>query len=133
QRACFPGVRDGHGGGGDGMTRIAIFLPSLAGGGAERSLLNVACGLAGEGMQVDLTLAKAEGSYLKLVPESVRVVDLKAPRTLASLPALAGYLRRERPVALLSALEHANVVAILAAKMARTKTRVVVSLRNTLS
>lgn len=41
------------------------------------------------------------------------------------------YLRQERPKALLSALDHANVVALWSQKLARVPTRVVVSVRST--
>jgi glycosyltransferase involved in cell wall biosynthesis len=45
---------------------------------------------------------------------------------------LARYLRRERPHAMLSALNHANIVSILARKIARVPIRLVVSERNSL-
>lgn len=43
------------------------------------------------------------------------------------------YLRRERPAAMLSALNHANVIACLAYRLARVPTRLVISEHNTLS
>jgi glycosyltransferase involved in cell wall biosynthesis len=107
---------------------VALFLPSLAGGGAERVVLNLAAGLAQRGVRTDLVLASAEGPYLPLVPPGVRVVDLKASRVLRSLGPLARYLRRERPLALLAALDHANLVAIVAARMAGGHTRTVISI-----
>jgi glycosyltransferase involved in cell wall biosynthesis len=112
--------------------RLAIFLPALYGGGAERSLLKLAQGIAARGYPVDLVLARAEGPYLAEMPESVRLVNLNAQRVLTSLPALVHYLQREQPAALLSAL-HANLVALLARRLAHVPTRVVVSERNTLS
>jgi glycosyltransferase involved in cell wall biosynthesis len=87
----------------------------------------LANGLAGRGFAVDLVLASAQGPYLQDVAPAVRVVDLKARRVASSLPALVRYLRRERPVALLSALNHANVIALLARAAAGGETRVVVS------
>lgn len=113
--------------------RITLFLPSLRGGGAERVMLNLAKGFAERGYKVDLVLAKAEGPYLSQVPENVRVIDLKSSRVLYSLPGLIRYLRQERPQALLSALDHANVVALWAKKLSRVPTRVVVSVHSTLS
>jgi glycosyltransferase involved in cell wall biosynthesis len=82
---------------------------------------------ADRGYEVDLVLAKAEGPYLKEVADAVRVVDLKSMRVLTSLPGLVRYLRRLRPLALLSALGQANVVAIVAKFLARIPTRLVVS------
>jgi len=113
--------------------RLALFVPSMAGGGAERITLTLARGLAERGYAVDLVLAQAEGPYLTEVPGSVRVVDLGASRVLLSLPALVAYLRRERPQAMLSALRHANIIALWARRLAGVPTRVVVSERDTLS
>lgn len=102
-------------------------------GGAERTMANLSRGLAGHGYTVDLVLAQAEGPHLAEVPATVRLVDLKASRVLSSLPALVRYLRHERPEALLSIMNHANIVALWAHRLAGVSTRVVVSERNTLS
>jgi len=111
----------------------ALFLPSLRGGGAERVMLNLARGFAERGLHVDLVLAKAEGPYLPEVPPAVRIVDLKAPRVLASLPGLVRYLRRERPATMLSTLDHANIVALWAKRLSGSPTRVVVRVASTVS
>jgi glycosyltransferase involved in cell wall biosynthesis len=110
---------------------IALFLPSLEGGGAERVMLNLAAGLAKRGFRIDLVLAQVTGEYLRSVPRDVRVVDLRASRVFFSLCPLGLYLRRERPLALLSALDHANLVAMSAARLARTRTRTVISIHCT--
>jgi len=112
--------------------RLAILVPGLYGGGAERVMLKLAQGISARGHAVDLVLARAEGPYLAAVPGSVRVVDLRARRMVASLPALVRYLRREEPDALLSVL-HANVVALWARRLAGVGIRVFVSERNSLS
>lgn len=116
-----------------GRERIAIYLPSLTGGGAERVMVTLANAFAAQGYTVDLVLATASGPYRKNVSRGVRVVDLAARRVLFSLPALVRYLRRERPRAMLSALHHANVVAVWARQVARSPTVLVVSERNTLT
>lgn len=106
---------------------IAVFLPSLAGGGAERIMLTLAAGFAARGHPTDLVLASASGPYLCQVPASVRVVDLGASRVLTSLPGLVRYLRQARPRALVAALGHANLAALWARTLARQRLRVVVS------
>ncbi len=112
---------------------IALFVPSLVQGGAERVMLHIAEGLAKQGARVDLVLSNATGAYLTQVPEGVKVIDLKSSRVLSSLPKLVRYLKRERPAVLLSALAHANLVALWARALSRTKTRVVVAVHSTLS
>lgn len=112
---------------------LAIFLPSLAGGGAERMMLNLARGVVEAGVELDLVLGHADGHYRDLVPVGCNLVDLGARRVLAALPGLVRYLRRRRPEVLLTAMDHANLVALWARALARTPTRVYVSVRSTLS
>lgn len=112
---------------------IAIFVPSLEGGGAERVMVALANGFAVQGLKVDLVLVHAIGPYLAEVSPMVRVVDLGSRRVLFCLPRLVRYLRATRPTAMLSALSHVNVIAILARLIARVPTRLAVSERATYS
>jgi glycosyltransferase involved in cell wall biosynthesis len=107
---------------------VAFFLPLLSGGGAERVILNLAIGFADRGLRTDLVLGKAEGPYLAQVPANVRVVDLDSPRVLRALRPLTAYLRREKPMAMLAALDHANLVAMAAGRLAGGKTKTVISI-----
>lgn len=113
--------------------RIALFLPALGCGGVERVMLNLAGGLAGRGFQVDLLAGNAEGEFRSQAPKGVRLVDLGKRRVLATVPALVRYLRRERPSALLSAMDYTNLAALWARRVARVPTRVVVSVHGMLS
>lgn len=115
------------------MPDIAIFVPSLQGGGAERVMVSLANAFAARGFNVDMVLAAAIGPFLNEVSSRVRVVNLKSGRAIKALLPLAWYLRRERPKALLSAMGHANVVALLARKLARCQIRIVVSERGLIS
>jgi glycosyltransferase involved in cell wall biosynthesis len=117
----------------NGIARIAIFVPTLLGGGAERVMMTLANEFAARGFAVDLVLAVAEGPYLSQLSDSVRIVDLKAGRVIMALWPLLRYLRSQRPVAMLSAMTHSNVVAILARELACVPTRLVVSERSTIT
>lgn len=112
---------------------IGFFLPSVRGGGAQRVIVNLLQGLSERGEPADLVLAAAEGVFLEQLPSSVRVVDLRARRLIRSLGPLAGYLRRERPRYLVSSMTHANLIALWAARLARQRTPVMVTVHNTMS
>lgn len=112
---------------------VALFMPSMRGGGAERVMLNLAYRLVERDVQVDVVLAQGEGAYLSRVPEMARVIDLKAKRVLTSIPALRRYLLQERPATLLAAVAHANLAALLARLWAKVPTRIVISIHNTFS
>lgn len=109
---------------------VAMFLPSLDGGGAERVFVDLANEFGALGLRSDLVLASSSGPYLDDVTPLVRVVDLHAPRVLRALPGLVRYLRAERPQVLISGLDHSNVVAVLAAFLAGVGTRCIVSVRS---
>lgn len=109
------------------MKRLAIFMPSFRGGGAERVMLTLAGGFADRGVAVDILVAQHQGPLAAQVDPRVRVVDLRAARVLAALPGLIRYLRREPPDAMLAALGHANVVASWARDLSGSRTRLVLS------
>jgi len=108
-------------------------MPSLFGAGGQRSMLNLAHGIAECGYAVDLVLAQKEGAFVEEVRNTVRVVDLKATRALTSLPALVRYLRREQPEAMLSVFGYVNIISLLAWRLASVPTRLFVNEQNTVS
>ncbi len=111
----------------DESARLAFLLPSMAGGGAERVALRLIEDFVSQGFEVDLLLLRAEGELLGLVPRSVRIVDLAAPRIRDSIVPLIRYLRKRRPHAMQVSLWPLTAAAIVARKLAGVKTRVVVS------
>ena len=83
--------------------RIAIYMPSLFGGGGQRSMLNLAHGIADRNCIVDLVLAQVR------------------------------YLKRERPEAMLSVFGYTNIIALWAWRLAGGPTRLFVNEQNTVS
>lgn len=116
-----------------GNRQVALFMPNLGGGGAERVMLTLAEALVERGQRVDLVVTRATGALRGDVPEEVRLIDLHAHRIITSVPGLARYLRRERPVAVLSAMSATNCVAVWARQLSGLCTRLVLSEHSTLS
>ncbi|MBL0389243.1 glycosyltransferase [Tumebacillus sp. ITR2] len=112
---------------------IALFIPTLQGGGAERVTLNLAAGFAKAGHEVKLVVPDASGSFRNEIPAGVTLVDLQAGRVTRALPALVRFLKKERPAVLLSALNYANVIALLAVRLARVDTQVFVAEHTSIS
>jgi glycosyltransferase involved in cell wall biosynthesis len=112
--------------------KLAIYLPGLYEGGAERVMLHLAEAIASSEIEVDLVLVRAEGPNLPLVPTNIRMIDLNTRHTFLSLFPLINYLKKEKPAVLLSGL-FTNVVAIMAVLLTGRKTKVVICEHNTLS
>lgn len=107
--------------------KIALFVPTLGGGGAERVMVNLAFGFLEAGHKVDFLLVKNEGPYVNELPSALNIVDLKAQHASLALFSLSRYLRRSNPDVMLSAMDYANVVALWAKKISRVRTLSVIS------
>jgi glycosyltransferase involved in cell wall biosynthesis len=105
---------------------VAFFLQDLAGGGAEKIMASLANEFVGRGLRVDFVLVHATGVNLKLLSEKIRVVDLRAKNTYVCLPALVRYLRQSRPRVFLSSLDLTNLMALIARKISKVNTRLVI-------
>jgi glycosyltransferase involved in cell wall biosynthesis len=104
---------------GDLRPRIAVYIHSMTGGGAERVQALVASGFARRGYRVDLVLNRAEGPHMAFVIPEVRVISLDCG-TAGAVPRLVSYLREVRPACLISALQHNNLNAAVAARLTGT-------------
>ena len=84
--------------------RVALFVPTMRCGGAERMMAHLAITFESLGVPVDLVLGSAEGPFLKLLPNSVRVIDLQRLHMQHAIIRLARYYSHERPFGLCSPL-----------------------------
>jgi glycosyltransferase involved in cell wall biosynthesis len=118
---------------GSPAARIAIFIPTLTGGGVEKNMVNLSRAFVDRGHPVDLVLANATGPLVPLVDPRINLVDLGCARVVSALWPLRGYLRAGRPTVLLAGMGHANLVALAARWLAGVRCRVVVSVHTVLS
>lgn len=131
---------------------IALFVASLAGGGAERVMLNLAEYFVSKGYKVDLILAKYEGQLIDFVPDKVRVIELEkrswfitgmymlklpvsnwisiakivlcdSPSVFRRLESFVDYLRNDRPAVVLSTLNGVNITSLIAKSIAKVNTK----------
>jgi glycosyltransferase involved in cell wall biosynthesis len=113
--------------------RVALFLPDLGGGGAERVVLAQARELVRRGHRVDLILVREGGALLELLPAEVNVIAFRRRRIFSAILPLAGYLRSVRPDALHAVMWPSTVIAVVAHILARSRARLMVSDQVTLS
>lgn len=85
------------------------------------------------GIVVEMVLVRAIGVHLEELSQKVRVIDLKGKRTVFSVWRLARYIRRNHPDAVLSGLDTANFVNVIACFVAGRPRAAVISQRAGLS
>lgn len=99
---------------------VALFIPSFAGGGAERANIELARALCASNLDVELITPKADGQLTPLADGSgARIVDLTTERVRHSVRALARHLRNRDIAALISSPNETVFYAHLARMLAR--------------
>jgi glycosyltransferase involved in cell wall biosynthesis len=116
------------------MSHIALLLPDLEVGGAQRVMLLLAKEFIARGHHVDMVVLHASGPLSDSIPPGVNMIDIGARRyglgvfgfTVSSVMRLAAWLKRTHPDVVLSSINGANIVSLLVRKFYSISTRVVV-------
>jgi glycosyltransferase involved in cell wall biosynthesis len=96
---------------------LAVFLPSAAGGGVERAFADLVAFWRDEGRAVTVILADGRGPLRDAFAERTHFVDLGVEQVSRAMLPLARLLRAAPDLPLLSAMSHANLAAIVAARV----------------
>lgn len=113
--------------------RIAIFIPTLEGGGAESTMVMLAQGLAAKGYLVDLILKQRRGELSLSIPSLINVIDFNVSVMRYTLRKLIHYEKDIQPDAIISALELPNVTSIIASRLVKKRPRVIISIHGLIS
>jgi len=100
--------------------RIALFVPTLEGGGAERVMVTLANALADRRFAVDFVLWTEGGPFRSLLSANVNVVALGTYNPLKLVFGFARFLKTYKPEVVISALFVGNIIAALAKAAARS-------------
>jgi glycosyltransferase involved in cell wall biosynthesis len=106
--------------------RVALLFATSGYSGVDRVVANLLPEFGRNKYNFNLLLIRSHGPYLKSVPSNVRIFKLKAGSKRTILPALAWYLWRYHPEALLTANHHLNRAALLARKLTKSRTRIAI-------
>ncbi len=113
--------------------RISLFIANLTIGGAERVAVNLANQLSEMGYQVEVIVVTDGGELADDLVPTVEQSTLPVDRMRRAAVPLAQHIRRTRPTALISFMTGANVMAILATKVAVVSTTVIATEHSTQS
>jgi len=111
--------------------KILFVIPSLAGGGAERVILDVLTHLNREKFIPHLALFKKEGIFLSQIPEDVIVYDLnkKGKSDFLKIVFILAYsiYPRFRPDVVVSFLDYTNLVTLVSKGLSFIKPKVIIT------
>lgn len=113
--------------------RVAIFVPTLASGGAESTMVILAGELQARGYEVDLLVKSKEGGFSQSIPDSIRIIDFNVSTMRYTLRKLISYCNNEHPICIVSAMELPNLISILAGLVVRQGPKTIISIHAIIS
>ena len=109
--------------------KVTFFLENIDEGGAERAVIELANYVAIAGYKVDLIVGWGRSSYREEISPRVNFIDLECRNKLRILFRISRYLSLARPSVIMSALDNANLMLLIAKKLSGFRGRVVISQR----
>lgn len=116
-----------------GKLHIAIFVATSGHSGVDRLIRHLVPAIARRGYIVDVLKVRNHGPHLNEVPNGVTTIDMGTSHVYSSLPAVIRYLKDVHPAAMLADKDRVNRTALLARKLARARTRLILSSGTTIS
>lgn len=105
--------------------RVLLWLSDFGGGGAQRTMLNLASALPAHGVAVELVTGASEGPATAWLDGALQRRSLNSTSLTAAFPSLVRTIGSLVPDAVLSTMLDANVAAYLAVRLARVDTAVI--------
>ena len=114
------------------MKELVILIPSLRGGGLEKSILRLVVELEKSGVDLDFVVVNTINSAYKL-PSNLDFINLNSSRIAFAIIPLISYLLKSKPQVLFSAGTPLNSLSIVARLLTGYPKRLIVGERNHLS
>lgn len=113
--------------------KILFVIPSFSGGGAERVVLNIISHLEKNKYEISLVLFNKKGQYLSLLPDYIKIYDLKKRNALSMIKlicSLTKLLREYKPDSVVSFLYYSNIITMISKLLSFRKFKLIVSIRS---
>ncbi|MCP4761577.1 MAG: glycosyltransferase [archaeon] len=113
--------------------KLMFVIYSMAGGGAEKVLLDIISNLDEKSYRVMLVLFNAEGILMEKIPQSIEVFDLKRKSKYSVfiiIFKLALLIRKLKPDNVIGFMHYANMITVLSARLSGIKTNLIITIHN---
>lgn len=110
------------------LNKVMFFLPTLGGGGAERTVIQLANSFAEQGLNIHLGVCDLTGVKAKLLPEvspKIELVNFDCGRVASAIKPLKLRMQAEQYDCLVATQTHTNIIAAFAKKLAGVNTRLI--------
>lgn len=110
------------------LNKVMFFLPTLGGGGAERTVIQLANSFAEQGLNIDLAVCNLNGDKGKLLSEvnkKINLINLDCGRVANAIFSLKNIMQSQQYNCVVATQTHANIICAVAKKLANVKTKLI--------
>lgn len=113
--------------------RLAVILPSLAGGGLEKVQLSLIREWVKQGIEVDLVVSRLQGPLISMIPAEASTFEVAGNHPYFFPFGLYRYLKTRKPTHILSSANDVNAIVLTLARLLRLDVPIVASVHAHLS
>lgn len=110
------------------LNKVMFFLPTLGGGGAERTVIQLANSFVERGLNIDLAVCNLHGEKGKLLPEvnpKIHLINFDCGRVVNALFPLKKCLQEQQYDCVIATQTHTNIIGAIAKKLAGVQTKLI--------
>ena len=110
------------------LNKVMFFLPTLGGGGAERTVIQLANSFAEQGLQIDLAVCNLNGEKAKLLAEvnsKIQLINFDCGRVANAVMPLKKRLQEQQYDCVVATQTHSNIICAFAKKLAGVQTKLI--------
>lgn len=107
---------------------VLFILNSLAGGGAEKVIVNIANGFKEAGIEVTMLLARKEGVYFDILHPQIEVSIIGTSSFLGLLKRLPAFLKSKQYTHVFTASDYISAATVLSKKRVRGDFKIIATL-----
>ena len=110
------------------LNKVMFFLPTLGGGGAERTVIQLANSFVEQGLNIDLAVCNIHGEKGKLLPEvnsKIQLINFDCGRVANAIFPLKNQLKKQQYDCVVATQTHTNIICAFAKKLAGVKTKMI--------
>ena len=105
------------------MKQVFFFIPNFSGGGAEISSCELSNEFIKNNIHTEIIVIQDFGPTKKILSKEIKIKNLNSKKMIFSLFKFSKYIREKKPNYVITNLNHASFIALLAKRLFKFRTK----------
>lgn len=112
------------------MKQVFFFIPNFSGGGAENSACELSNEFIKNNIHTEIIVTQDFGPTKKILSKEVKIKNLNSKKMIFSLFKFSKYIIEKKPNYVITNLNHASFIALLAKRLFKFRTKIIITFVN---